>query len=151
MVRAHAYRDTVRPCLCNLNTLNHRLSWHACFIDKVSAANLKDELTSGEIGSTIGDRVTPFKGQPVSIGFLDDTNSFAHDPPISVAAGEIRTDVDLALHRAGKTVGTVSGANGNANGITVLMNGSGSGPNTCTATTFVVVPGVNVKVPDVER
>lgn len=46
-------------------------------------------------------------------GFLGDTNSFAHDPPISVAAGEIRTDVDLALHRAGKTAGTVSGANGN--------------------------------------
>ncbi len=76
MVRVHAYRDAVRSCLYNLDALNHRLSRHVHdgFIDKVSATNLKDNLTSGEIRTAISNRVAQFKGQSLLISILDDTN-----------------------------------------------------------------------------
>src|SRR5205807_4824820 len=58
--------------------------------------------------------------------------------PILLTTGTLSSGATLNGTITGNTIGSAgtatSGCNGNCNGITILMNGNGSGPNTCTAT-----------------
>jgi hypothetical protein len=78
--------------LHGLNALNYGLS--GCprsFVDKISAAKLKDELTPWEVRTALGNRIAHFKSQAVAITILDD----AKDPCA------FKMDVgDVAAHAA---------------------------------------------------
>jgi hypothetical protein len=75
MVCADAYCRSVNICFYDLSALNGRLSGRPLtFVNEISAAKLKDELTSRELRTAIGYGITHFKGQPVTIAILYDAN-----------------------------------------------------------------------------
>ncbi|HRI13938.1 MAG TPA: hypothetical protein PLX89_13135 [Verrucomicrobiota bacterium] len=57
----------MRIYLRNLDALDNWLTGTASFIDKIPAAQLKDESTSWKIGTSLGYRVAHIEDHPVSI------------------------------------------------------------------------------------
>jgi hypothetical protein len=74
VVGVHSYRHSVRVYPHYLDTLDHRFSSPSRFFDNVSVAELKDELTLRELGTTLRHGIAHFKDQPMSINILNNAN-----------------------------------------------------------------------------
>jgi len=71
----HAYRDSVRICLYNLDPLDCRLSGTRSLLDNVSVVTVKDEPTAREVTTAAGYRVAHFECKPVSVDVLNDADN----------------------------------------------------------------------------